>query len=130
VHEIAARELDAGRQARDGAPAVRDVLGGDREGLIERLARSITTSEVMSLVIEAIGIATSERRAYSTEDPVASHTSAALERNAGSLAAVRSSFTRSACPWFWATAAPAASGHTSARSHARRPRCFIDQLPP
>ena len=44
---------------------------------------SLTTSAVMSLVIEAIGIATSERREYSTAALLVSTTNAALERSAG-----------------------------------------------
>ena len=49
----------------------------------------MTTSAVISLVIEAIGTAMSERREYSTEECVASSTSAALERSAGSASEAR-----------------------------------------
>jgi hypothetical protein len=44
----------------------------------------MTTRAVISLVIEAIGSATSEWREYRTEECVVSSTSAALERSEGS----------------------------------------------
>ncbi len=54
----------------------------------------MTTSAVISLVIEAIGIAISERREYSTEECVVSSTSAALERSAGSASEARPAYFR------------------------------------
>ena len=58
----------------------------------------------MSLVIEAIGMATSERREYSTEECVASSTSAALERSAGCASEARwniSGARAPPCPESW-----------------------------
>ena len=52
------------------------------------------TSAVMSLVIEAMGTATSEWREYSTEECVASRTSAALERSAGAAGEARPAYFR------------------------------------
>src|ERR1700683_1671716 len=54
----------------------------------------MTTRAVMSLVIEAIGMAIAARREYSTEEFEVSSTSAALERSTGSLSAGRCEYFR------------------------------------
>ena len=87
VHQVTARQAvpAARREAetlpRPYRPRLTDQL------LIQRLRRHrVTTSAVMSLVIEAIGMATSELREYRTEECVVSSTRAALERRAGPAA--------------------------------------------
>src|ERR1700686_4293668 len=54
----------------------------------------MTTRAVMSLVIEAMGRAMSERREYSTEECVVSRTRAALERSEGAASAARPAYFR------------------------------------
>src|ERR1700730_10351368 len=54
----------------------------------------MTTRAVMSLVIEAMGRAMSERREYSTEECVVSRTRAALERSEGAASEARPAYFR------------------------------------
>ena len=83
----------------------------------------------MSLVIEAMGAATSEWREYSTEELVRSRTSAALERSAGSLAEGRLYLRWVRCVVLLATAvcaSEAASDMHTAVATPMNPILFID----
>ena len=60
MHEVAAREMRSGHESRAASPCRRQRSSGlTVERLIERLAGVHITSAVMSLVIEAMGRATS-----------------------------------------------------------------------
>src|SRR5438046_9733525 len=92
----------------------------------------MTTSAVMSLVIEAMGTATSEWREYSTEECVASRTRAALERSAGAAGEARPAYFRctgEAVPPEMAAWEAAAASSRPADGVVRRPRWFINGGP-
>ena len=76
---------------------------------------SMTTSAVISLLMEAIGMAMPERREYSTESCVVSSTSAALERSAGSASEARPAYLRCVCTTMPCGTAAKATGAESTR---------------
>src|SRR5256885_15619527 len=93
----------------------------------------MTTSAVMSLVIEAMGTATSGWREYSTEECVASRTRAALERRAGAAGEARPAYFRctgNAVPPDTAAWEAAATSSSPANAVVRKPLWLIKAAPP
>src|SRR5437763_16984591 len=93
----------------------------------------MTTSAVMSLVIEAMGTATSEWREYSTEECVASRTRAALERSAGAAREARPAYFRctgTAVPPDMAAFEARAPRSRPANGVVRKPKWFITAIHP
>src|SRR3984893_16881036 len=87
----------------------------------------MTTRAVMSLVIEAMGRAMSERREYSTEECVVSRARAALERSAGAASEARPAYFRctgSAVPPDISACAAAAASSRPANAEVRKPWCI------
>src|SRR2546423_15655567 len=92
----------------------------------------MTTSAVMSLVIEAMGTATSGWREYSTEECVASRTRAALERSAGAAGEARPAYFRctgEAVPPGMAGGGGPAGGRQPANAGGRQPRGVLKPVP-